>query len=257
MAAYKSIVAYDGTDFQGFQRQAEPRRTVQAVLETALHRLGWQGSSLLAAGRTDAGVHARGQVIGFDLDWPHALELLGLALNAHLPRDVSVRDVTLAEATFHPRFSAQRRVYSYALLQAPARDPLRERYAWRVWPALDLGRMAGCAKALIGAHDFGAFGRAPIPGGHTRRRVFRCDWSPQDDLVLLEIEADAFLYRMVRRAVAVMVEVGAGRMPVERVGELLGRPHQAWMGKIAPARGLCLESVVYDSTAQPLPDDGG
>jgi len=124
MAAYQSIVAYDGSGFQGFQRLAAGRRTVQAVLEDALRRVGWTGASLLAAGRTDAGVHARGQVISYDLTWRHDAETLTRALNANLPADVSVRHTAPAPEGFHPRFSARRRTYRYTVLADAWPDPL-------------------------------------------------------------------------------------------------------------------------------------
>src|SRR3989304_2442943 len=132
MAAYQSIIAYDGTDFAGFQRQAK-RRTVQGVLEQALRRRGGADRSRRAAGRTDTGVHARGQVIAFHLDWKRSPAKLTAALNAHLPPDVSVRQTRPTSAGFHPRYSALRRCYSYTVVAAPTRDPLGERFAWRGW----------------------------------------------------------------------------------------------------------------------------
>ncbi|OGO15845.1 MAG: tRNA pseudouridine(38-40) synthase TruA [Chloroflexi bacterium RBG_13_68_17] len=245
MAYYQSIVAYDGTEFRGFQRQGGSQRTVQAVLEAALGRLGWQGLSILAAGRTDAGVHARGQVIAFHLDWKHDFGLLDVALNAHLPADVAVRETRPAPPEFHPRFSARRRRYRYSLRCAAGRDPLLDRYAWRIWPAPEMTRMAAAAERVLGVHDFAAFGRAPIPGGHTCRRVVRSDWQAAGEALAFEIEADAFLYRMVRRLVSGMVEVGAGRLELEAFERFLERPEPPWMGKMAPARGLCLEAVEY------------
>lgn len=246
MANYKSIIAYDGTDFQGFQRLGGDRRTVQGVVEDALRRLGWEGGSLRAAGRTDAGVHARGQVVDYDLAWKHDPALLTLALNAHLPNDVAVRATELANPGFHPRFSAKRRRYRYTLMSAPQRDPLRERYAWRIWPAPDPGEMAAAAGLLLGERDFGALGRSPIPGGHTVRAVFQATWRAETEALVFEIEGNAFLYRMVRRLVALMLEVGSARMPIGEFGAVLAHPGQPWVGKIAPARGLCLEAVVYD-----------
>jgi tRNA pseudouridine38-40 synthase len=246
MAVYKAIIAYDGTEFEGFQRLAAGTRTVQGALEEALGRLGWQGRSILAAGRTDAGAHARGQVVSFDLDWRHGLDALGVALNAHLPSDVSVREVREAEAGFHPRFSARWRRYRYSLISVPARDPLAERFAWRVWPAPVLAPMQAAAGKLLGEHDFGAFGTAPIPGGHTRREVRRAQWSGVEERAGFEIEANAFLHRMVRRLVAILVEIGFGREEPGRVDDLLEHPEAAWTGKAAPARGLCLEAVIYD-----------
>jgi len=249
MATYKAIIAYDGTDFEGFQRLGPGRRTVQGVLEQALAKLGWQGTSILAAGRTDAGVHARGQVVSFDLEWKHGIEVLGVALNAHLPGDVSVRRVTLAGPGFHPRFSARWRCYRYSLLSAPVRDPLAERYAWRVWPAPDLAPMQAAATMALGEHDFGAFGAAPITGGHTRRQVRLARWMGEREGAAFEIEANAFLHRMVRRIVAVMVEVGRGDLAASQVEWLIEHPDRSWAGKVAPARGLCLEAVVYDEEA--------
>jgi tRNA pseudouridine38-40 synthase len=246
MATYKAIIAYDGTDYAGFQRLGPGRRTVQGVLEQALRDLGWEGNSILASGRTDAGVHARGQVVSFDLDWTHGIEVLGVALNAHLPRDLAVRRVALASPGFHPRFSARWRRYRYRLIAAPARDPLAERYAWRMWPAPRLGPMLEAAGLLLGEHDFGAFGAAPIPGGHTRREVRLARWHPESEGAAFTIEANAFLHRMVRRIVAVMLEVGQGRLGASDVGRLLAHPDRPWAGKVAPARGLCLEAVVYD-----------
>jgi tRNA pseudouridine38-40 synthase len=246
MATYKAIIAYDGTDFEGFQRLGPGHRTVQGEIEGALAKLGWQGTSILAAGRTDAGVHARGQVVSFDLEWRHGIEVLGVALNAHLPVDVGVREVALAGPGFHPRFSARWRRYRYALVAAPQRDPLAERYAWRVWPAPDLEPMHEAAVRIEGEHDFGAFGTPPIPGGHTRREVRLARWTAEGPGVAFEIEANAFLHRMVRRLVSVMVEVGQGRLAASDVGTLLDHPERPWGGKVAPSRGLCLEAVIYD-----------
>jgi tRNA pseudouridine38-40 synthase len=245
MANYKSIVAYDGTEFQGFQRQAAGLRTVQGVLELALREVGWQGSSLKAAGRTDAGVHARGQVIAYELTWRHDPEQLTQALNANLPSDVAVSETEVARDDFHPRFSAQSRRYSYRVLLQPIRDPLRERYAWRIWPEPELERLAAAAVCLIGSHDFVAFGRAPIPGGHTVRQVSQAEWRKEVEKLTFEIEANAFLYNMVRRLVAGMLEVGAGKVDLGDFIALLDNPDQRWEGRIAAPQGLCLEAVNY------------
>ena len=245
MAVYKSIIAYDGTDFRGFQRQANRRRTVQGVLEEALSGLGWRGRSLLSAGRTDAGVHARGQVIAFELEWAHGTERLTKALNARLPADLSVMQCEEAPAGFHPRFSALRRRYRYTIVAAEERDPLLERFAWRVWPGPELGVLQAIAEILLGRQDFGAFGHAPIPGGHTVRQVFRSEWQAREACMAFEIEADAFLQHMVRRLVAAMVITGQGRRGEHGFREALSQPARVWQGPIAPGRGLCLEAVIY------------
>ncbi len=245
MTVYKLTLAYDGTEFAGFQRLGQGQRTVQGVLEEALRRLGWQGRSIRAAGRTDAGVHARGQVVDFDLDWKHGLDLLVTALNAHLPGDVAAVAADVAPPGFHPRFSARRRCYCYRLLCSPRRDPLQERFAWRLWPEPDLEALQQAAGLLVGERDFGSFGVSPVPGGHTVRRVFRAAWRRQDAVWEFEIEANAFLHRMVRRLVAAQVDVGLGRKTLADFAAALAQPASPWQGKIAPARGLCLESVLY------------
>ena len=246
MATYKSIIAYDGTDFQGFQRQAEGLRTVQGVLETALRNLDWQGRSIAAAGRTDAGVHARGQVIAFEFEWRHEVSSLTRALNANLPSDVAVCHTELAPQGFHPRFTAQKRRYSYTLIILPVRDPLRERYAWRIWPEPELDAMETVATILVGRYDFAAFGQAPIDGGHTVREVFRAQWSQKREVFTFEIEANAFLQHMIRRFVGAMIEVGAGRLSAKDIRVLLNDPGLRWEGRIAAAQGLCLEAVIYE-----------
>jgi tRNA pseudouridine38-40 synthase len=246
MVTYKSIIAYDGTDFQGFQRQAEGLRTVQGVIENALRDLGWQERSITAAGRTDAGVHARGQVIAFALDWRHEINSLSRALNANLPDDVAVRQTEVAPGGFHPRFSAKVRRYSYTVICAPMRDPLRERYAWRIWPEPQLDAMEAAAAMLVGRYDFAAFGQAPSSDGHTIREVFRAHWSRKRDVIAFEIEANAFLHHMVRRLVGAMTEVGSERVNVDEIRALIDDPQLRWQGKIAAAQGLCLETVIYE-----------
>lgn len=245
MATYKSIVAYDGTGYRGFQRLPAGQRTVQGVLEDALRAVGWTGTSLLAAGRTDAGVHARGQVIAFELAWRHSAETLSRALNANLPAEVAVRHTELATEGFHPRLSARRRTYRYRVLVDAWPEPMAERFAWRLWPEPDLSVMTGEAASTLGRHDFAAFGQAPIPGGHTRREVFEARWGRQPGGLEFTIQADAFLQHMVRRLVAAMVDAGQGRVPAGTLAELVADPARRWEGKLAPPQGLCLEAVEY------------
>jgi len=249
MTFYKSTVAYDGTDFQGFQRLGTSQRTVQGALEAGLRRIGWTGSSLTAAGRTDGGVHARGQVVAFELEWRHDCVSLTHALNSRLPSDVAIWHTEVAPQGFHPRFSARSRRYSYALIASPQPDPLRERYAWRVWPRPDLAAMQEEASILPGRRDFAAFGRAPIPGGHTNRTVLTARWDGLGDRMEFVIEADAFLQHMVRRIVAALIGVGLGRKTPGVLQDLLDHPGGRWEGPMAPARGLCLEAVTYEQDA--------
>jgi tRNA pseudouridine38-40 synthase len=255
MARYQIILAYDGTLFLGSQRQAASR-TVQGELEKALCKLGWDGQTVYLAGRTDTGTHASGQVAAFDLDWGHGLEDLHKALNAHLPKDMAVRVVKLAQDAFHPRFDASSRCYRYRLFCASLRDPLRERYAWRVWPAVtDLTPLAAI---WPGTHDFGAFGSPPRMEGSTVRTVLSANWQNHGDEWTFDIQADAFLYRMVRRLVYVQVAVGQGRLMAEMLvralennpgstGEVRKGAQSRIPASLAPANGLTLVEVRFDN----------
>lgn len=245
MARYQVILAYDGTDFQGFQRQAKTR-TVQGVVEAALASLGWQGHAILFAGRTDTGVHGEGQTIAFELEWPHSPETLGRALNAHLPVDVAVRSVREAAPEFHPRFDARGRTYHYTIYCEPTRDPLRDRFAWRVWPAADLALLQQAARLLPGVHDFAAFGTPPRVGGHTIREIYRTSWEPQAGGLLFEVSANAFLYHMVRRMVYLQIQIAQRRLELEHLAQAVNAAQPQPPG-LAPAQGLVLKQVLYAS----------
>lgn len=246
---YKVTLAYDGTLFFGLQRQGQDR-TVQLEVETALRQLNWQGRTILSAGRTDSGVHASGQVIAFDMEWPHGLQALHLALNAKLPRDVSVKAVEVAPADFHPRYDASARCYRYQILFAPYRDPLRDRYTWRVWPPCEVDRLEAAARLLHGTHDFAAFGTPPRPGGSTIRTVFQAQWQPQEEgIVWFEVTANAFLYHMVRKMVLAQTLVGQQRLSIEQLTEAVEKAAPLPPG-LAPPQGLILKEVFY---GQPAP----
>ena len=272
MAHYQVILAYDGTQFMGSQRQtssladdatrlspgAKPggssfsrSRTVQSEVEKALRKLGWSGRSVLLAGRTDTGVHASGQVVAFDLDWQHAESDLLRALNANLPLDMAARDVRLAPPKFHPRFDAISRRYCYRLFCQPVRDPLREKSAWRVWPQVDSQTLKEAAPLFVGQHDFAAYGTPPRAGGSTTRTVMKAAWQTRgDDEWHFEVQANAFLYRMVRRLVFVQVAFGQGKISVEDVigslaGQAEGSKRSELPAGLAPAHGLTLVEVTY------------
>jgi tRNA pseudouridine38-40 synthase len=244
MARYQIILAYDGTRFLGFQRQAEAR-TVQYEVEKALRQLNWQGKSLLAAGRTDTGVHACGQVIAFDLDWAHPDEQLLNALNAYLPDDVAARQVHQAAADFHPRFDAVSRTYLYRIYCQPYRHPLLERFAWRVWPPADLEVLQETANFLPGTRDFAAFGTPPRSGGSTIRTVYQAGWKSSEPWLEFTITADAFLYHMVRRLVSIQVEIGQGRLTGATILQYLQNQASEALQGLAPAHGLTLAEVSY------------
>lgn len=243
MARYQVTLSYDGTHFFGFQRQGK-QRTVQLEVETALQRLGWQGRSILSAGRTDSGVHASGQVIAFELNWAHLPEALGKAMNANLPADVAVKNIRVVQDDFHPRYDARVRKYQYSLFCAEDRDPLLERYAWRVWPAVDLEILQKAAQLLIGTHNYSAFGTPPRAGGSTVRTVFSACWAVQASGLLFEVSANAFLYHMVRRMVYLQVLVGQDRLSMQRFAEAIQEAQLQTPG-LAPPNGLVLAEVRY------------
>lgn len=252
MVRYQVILAYDGTDFRGFQRQAgaanfAEARTVQNVMEAALRKLGWQGEALLAAGRTDTGVHASGQVVAFDLNWQHSPGDLLRALNANLPGDLAVRKVVAVREDFHPRYEALARRYQYRLFCDEIRDPLRERYAWRVWPAIAFDRLNQASRAIPGTHDFATFGAPPKPGGNTIRTVLEAGWRVEGTDVVFEITGNAFLYHMVRRLVSLQVEIGQGRLHPVEVNRCLESRNPAMVKGLATPQGLTLIEVIYQS----------
>ncbi|MBN1668131.1 MAG: tRNA pseudouridine(38-40) synthase TruA [Anaerolineales bacterium] len=244
MARYKVILAYDGTYFSGSQRQAETR-TVQAVLEAALRKLGWLERSIQLAGRTDSGVHALGQVAAFNLDWNHAPEALLRALNALLPEDLAVQALTAVPAGFHPRYDALARRYRYRLLCDPIRQPLAERYAWRAWPQPELELLQLAAAELPGVHDFAAFGSPHRQGGSTVRQVLTAAWSAFPGGFTFEITGNAFLYHMVRRLVQVQVSIAQGQQALALISKSLQHPPETPLQGLAPPQGLTLVEVHY------------
>ncbi|MBI3746814.1 MAG: tRNA pseudouridine(38-40) synthase TruA [Chloroflexi bacterium] len=239
LVRYRALVEYDGTDFAGFQLNPG-RRTVQGALEAALaHLSGGVRLPVDGAGRTDAGVHATGQVIAFSYAGHLTADELTEALNGLLPPDVAVRDVRWAAPGFHPRHAARYRDYRYTVWNGP-RSPLRERTSFRVRAPLDTEAMARAGLAFIGRHDFGAFGGAdPQPV----RTVFVVRVRRRGDLVTIDIRANAFLRGMVRRMVAALIAVGQGKIEETAIATALAERRPAFAGAAAPARGLCLRRV--------------
>jgi tRNA pseudouridine38-40 synthase len=238
---YRARVEYDGTDFAGFQVNPG-RRTVQGVLEDALARLGdGVHQRVDGAGRTDAGVHATGQVIAFPYEGRIAGPDLGRALDALLPPDLAVHDVRAAPDAWNPRYAARYREYRYTVWNGP-RSPLRERHALGVRIPLDTAAMARAGSILVGRHDFSPFGavdRTPV------RTVMAVRVRRDGRTVTIDVRADAFLRGMVRRMVACLLEVGLGKMDEDAVRSALAGPGPALGGAAAPAKGLCLRLVGF------------
>ncbi len=246
-------VEYDGTQFHGFQRQPSVR-TVAGVLEAALHEIFGERIAITAAGRTDAGVHATGQVISFLPSHAFPLDRLALALNRILPRDVSVRDTAEMPGDFSARFSAVSRTYVYAILNRRDPSALLGRYAWHVYKPLDVEAMRAAAAHLIGEHDFRSFCALPESGG-TNRTVLGLKIDRHGEILRLEIGAGGFLHHMVRAIVGTLVECAGGRRDPESVPAILAARDRAAAGVNAPPHGLYLAGVRYpdgyDSLREP------
>jgi tRNA pseudouridine38-40 synthase len=245
-------VAYDGTRFAGFQRQAGDTPTIQGELEKAIGRVTQQGVTVLGAGRTDSGVHATGQVIAFTVTWKHTTGELWRAINANLPPEIALPALTVADADFHPRYHATSRIYEYTLLVAPVRQPLLNKTAWHVptTDPLDVAAMQQAANHLIGVHDFATFGQ-PVRDECTVREVLRAEFAadarttPGVQIARFTIEANAFLYRMVRRIVGALVRVGSGHLTIDSFLAAFRAADGTWPNQTAPAHGLCLVNVTY------------
>jgi tRNA pseudouridine38-40 synthase len=252
----RALVAYDGTDYSGFQRQVGVP-TVQEALEATLAQVTQQSVTVWAAGRTDAGVHALGQVIAFDTSWRHSIKDLERAMNAVLPPDVAVRELEVAVSDFHPRYDARSRHYRYQIHNASVRSPIARRQSLHVPYPLDTGLMQQVAQSLVGEHDFATFGQPP-QGEVTVRRVFSAAWGeescpcagPGGDqyggrFLTFDIEANAFLYRMVRSVVGTLLDVGQGRMAVGAFEEAFASCDRSRAGRTVAPQGLCLMRVRY------------
>ncbi len=240
---YRAIVEYDGSELLGFQIQTQGR-TVQGEIENVLLRLTQTPVRVTGAGRTDAGVHASGQVIAFRVPWKHSLADLHRAVNALLPEDISFRSLDIAPAGFHPRFSALKRCYRYQIGQWPGHSPLRSRYAWELGPDLDIEAMQRAADRLIGSHDFATFGQPP-QGEITIREIFSANWRPAPPYLYFDLCANAFLRRMVRTITATLVQVGRRQRPPEDITALIAARDRSLAPPPAPAKGLILTQVFY------------
>jgi tRNA pseudouridine38-40 synthase len=235
---------YDGTNYSGWQWQSG-QDSIQARLEDVLGRVFSEKVRVRAAGRTDAGVHALGQVASFTLPRPFDAAELQRALNALLPRDIVVLNAAEVGDDFDPRRDARSRVYEYRILNQALRSAFEDRYSWLVREPLDVAAMNEAAAIFVGEHDFAAFRTLGTEVKSTVRRVDSSRWSREGNRLAYRIEASGFLRRMVRTMVAAMVEVGRGRLARGCVGDLLARRDRALAPAAAPVCGLFLVEVRY------------
>lgn len=244
----KAVLEYDGTAYRGWQRQSDAP-SIQQACEGALSRVLERATRVVAAGRTDTGVHARGQVVHFDHAGRIAPPDLRRAWNAGLPPDVWVRDLEPAPAGFHARFDARARTYRYRVAHGPdARSPFVRRYAWALRRPPDWERVEEATVGLVGTHDFRRFAKGdPEGGGHSRCEVRSAAWRPQGEGRVLEITADRFLRHMVRALVGALVAVGQGRIPVNAPAAALVEGGERPRARTAPPEGLVLWHVEYEN----------
>ena len=244
MPAYMLRLAYDGTAYHGFQIQANAP-TVQLCLEQALAVLYGSTIRVEAAGRTDAGVHARGQVVNFSAPALVPESRLPFALNGLLPEDIVVAAARQVEEDFSARRDARAKVYAYTIDNGPFPDVLQRRYAWHVARPLDLTGMQKAAARLRGRHDFRAFQAAGSCVKTTVRTLYGLRLTGRRQFIYLMFKGDGFLYKMVRNITGTLVEVGLGRLDPADVEYILQQGCRGSAGATAPARGLCLEKVIY------------
>lgn len=242
----KLVIAYDGGAFHGWQAQRD-LRTVQGVLQEAAQRVIRHPLALVAASRTDAGVHARGQTAHLRTESTIPVDRLRTAIEHRLPEDVAIVSAGEADDAFHATRDAIGKHYRYRIF-ASRRRPVQnlvQRYVWHVWYPLSLAAMAEASRSWIGRCDFAAFASAGAPRRTTVRTVSRFDVSQAGDEVVIDVEGDGFLYNQVRNMVGTLVEIGRGHWPVERAKEILLSASRSKAGPTAPPQGLCLERVFY------------
>ena len=254
MSTYQLTIEYDGTDFHGWQVQPE-ERTVEGELRDAVRRITGEDAVITSAGRTDAGAHAHGQVVGLTLKRRWQPPRLASAINALLPEDVVVTELRPAAAGFHARYDAITRTYKYIVAPRPSRSAVTRRHAWTVRGPLDIAAMQHAASALVGTRDFAAFGRPPRKGASSVRTVHEATvqavsvGDAQDgsnlEYVVLAVRADAFLRGMMRAFAGAIVAVGQGRLSREELEELLAAGATPSPLTVAPAHGLHQWAVTY------------
>lgn len=250
MRNFKLTIEYDGTDFQGWQVQSGKNRTVQGEIEKVLKILFKKKTRLMGSGRTDSGVHAQGQVAHFKAVTRMPTEEMVRAFNANLPDDIAVLSCEEVPLSFHAQHSVRRKTYRYTIVNRLVRPVLKRRDAVHVAHPLNLSRMRKEAKALIGKHNFRAFMASGsslqlAPAKETVRTIHRIDIRKQGEDMTLEIEADGFLYKMVRNIVGTLLAVGSGKLPPGSTALILKGKDRTRAPATAAAKGLCLVQVVY------------
>jgi tRNA pseudouridine38-40 synthase len=245
MPTVKLVLEYDGTSYAGWQRQPD-QLTIQEAIERAIHQVSQAAVSVIGAGRTDSGVHARGQVASFRTacNWP-AFKWTR-AINAVLPKDIAVRSSALVDDRFHAQHDARGKLYTYRILHRPARPTIDRAFVWHIYKSLDDAAMQQAAATLIGSQDFSSFEGSLTDNDNPICHLQRLAILRQDDQIFIEAYADRFLKHMVRAIVGTVVEVGLGKRTPGSLPDVLRARDRSAAGRTAPPHGLYLMRVDYD-----------
>jgi len=250
MRNLKLILEYDGTNYAGFQRQSNAL-TIQEVLEEKLSFLTEEKLRVIASGRTDAGVHAQGQAVNFYTACSIPAQRFPLALNTMLPPDITVSAAREVPLDFHSCYSSQSKVYSYKILNRRTPSPFLRKYAYHFPRRLNLGSMKEGAQCFLGEHDFAAFRSLGSSVRTTVRHIYRLEINEEvENLIELEIEANGFLYNMVRIIVGTLLQIGLGKISPQDLPEIIKSKERQRAGETVPAHGLCLKEVKYFSNVK-------
>ncbi len=251
MNNYKMVIAYDGSRYKGWQRLGDGESSIQGKLEMVLSKLFKEEIQIIGSGRTDAGVHARGQVANFqykkNLDCSEKLK----EINHYLPEDISVLSLEKVDAAFHSRYNAETKTYRYYILQNPVHDPFVRKYSLHIPEYLDIESMEIAAEMIIGEHDFTTFTNAKSKKKSMVRRLDRVDIFPEDDYLVIEFEGNGFLHNMVRRLVGTLIQIGLDQLKPKMMQKYLEAKDRQKVTYVAESKGLFLYSVKYkDGTTE-------
>lgn len=245
MPRFKLILAYDGTNYHGFQKQHNGL-TIQEVLEKAIQSIVQQPVEVIGAGRTDTGVHARGQCCVFDAETSIPVYNLIKAINSKLPQDIVLRDLETVSEDFHPRYRAKHKTYRYQILNSKVRDPFNYKYTYFYPYALDVALMQEGANHIIGEHDFKCFCSAGSSVYSTVRTVYELKISKEDELITMDICGNGFLYNMVRIIAGTLIQVGSNKLPADKIKTIIVSKNRGLAGPTAPPEGLMMLQIEYD-----------
>ena len=238
-------IEYDGTDFEGWQKQRQKTRTVQGEIEKALRKIFGNTVKITGSGRTDSGVHAKEQVANFKVTSKIPLNNIKKALNRYLPKDIAIVSLDEVNIDFHSRFDAKGKLYRYSIIDGDIRSPLLSRYVAFIPYKLNVKDMKIACKYFIGKKDFKSFQASDKKHRPSIRTIKRLDIKEKDNIIEIYIKADGFLYNMVRNIIGTLIDVGRGRTRPEYVRNILSKRHRSFAGQTAPANGLCLVKVFY------------